>query len=111
MAYDTEANITAGRALTHMATGYGFSHYRYDSIDVLDLVEDAGYFNNVDDNLNLAKGDKIEAYTWATAVRTGTVSEAKPFVVTNVQPRDAVGSPGAVNIAEMWITTGISSGD
>ena len=101
---------TAGN-LAHLATANGFSTYRYDTTDVLDLVEDAGYFNNVDDSLNLAKGDIIEAFTWVTAIRTGTLSEAKPFVVTNVIANDAASSAGAVNIAEIWITTSISSGD
>ena len=97
--------------LTQLHTANGWSTYRYDTTDVLDLVEDAGYFNNVDDNFNLAVGDIIQAFTWATAVRTGTLSEAKPFVVTNVIGRDAAGNAGNVNLAEIWITTSISSGD
>lgn len=101
---------TAGN-LAHLATANGFNSYRYDTTDAMDAVEDAGYFNNKDDNLNLAKGDIIYGFTWATAVRTGTLSEAKPFVVTNVIANDAAASAGAVNIAEIWITTGISSGD
>ena len=87
----------------------GFGLYRYDTTDLLDVVEDAGYFDNVDDDQNLAKGDIIMAFTWATAVRTGTLSEAKPFVVTNVIPNDADANAGDVNVAEIWITTGISS--
>lgn len=89
----------------------GFGLYRYDTTDALDLVEDAGYFNNKDDDLKLAKGDIIQAFGWATAVRSGTLSEAKPFVVTNVIDNDAAASAGAVNVAEIWVTTSISSGD
>ncbi len=101
------AFISADLALISSVNGYGL--YRYDTLDQLDLVEDAGYFNNSDDDQNLAKGDIIMAFTWATAVRTGTLSESKPFVVTNVIPNDAATFAGAVNVAEIWITTGISS--
>lgn len=89
--------------------GGGYSLYRYDTTDQMDVVEDAGYFNNKDDNLKLEKGDIIMGFTWATAVRSGTLSEAKSFVVTNVISDDAEAAAGAVNIAEIWITSGISS--
>ncbi len=101
------AFITADLALISSVNGYGL--YRYDTLDQLDVVEDAGYFNNVDDDQVLGKGDYILALTWATALRTGTLSESKPFVVTNVIPNDAAANAGAVNVAEIWITTGISS--
>lgn len=104
MAY-TEGNLP----LISSVNGYGL--YRYDTTDAMDVVEDAGYFNNLDDNLNLAIGDIILGFTWATAVRTGTISEAKSFVVTNVIAKDAAASAGAVNVAEIWITSGVSSGD
>lgn len=101
------AFITADLAQISSVNGYGL--YRYDTLDQLDLVEDAGYFNNSDDDQRLAKGDIIMAFTWATALRTGTLSEAKPFVVTNVIPNDASSNAGDVNVAEIWITTSISS--
>ena len=101
------AFITADLAQISSVNGYGL--YRYDTLDQLDVVEDAGYFDNVDDDQNLGKGDIIMAFTWATALRTGTLSEAKPFVVTNVIPNDAAANAGDVNVAEIWITTGISS--
>jgi len=100
---------TAGN-LAQISSVNGYGLYRYDTTDQMDVVEDAGYFNNKDDNLKLAKGDIILGFTWATAVRTGTISEAKSFVVTNVIANDAAASAGNVNIAEIWITSGVSSG-
>jgi len=103
---------TAG-GLTLMSVGNGFGTYRYDSLDDVDLVEDAGYFNNKDDSLKLAVGDMIFAFDWTTAVRTGTLNAVKAFVVTNVIANDAAASAGAVNVAEILISTAgaISSGD
>jgi hypothetical protein len=85
--------------------------YRYDSTDQVDVVEDAGYFNNLDDDLNLQIGDLIYAFTWsATPYEAGsTLSEAKQFVVTNVVPNDAAAAAGAVNVAEVFIATGLLS--
>ncbi len=103
---------TAG-GLTLMSSGNGFGFYRYDSLDDVDLVEDAGYFNNVDDNLALVVGDTIKAFDWTTAVRSGTLQAIKTFVVTNVIANDAASSAGAVDIAEYGVATDgtISSGD
>jgi hypothetical protein len=86
----------------------GFGLFRYDSIDALDTIDDGGYFNNTDDNQNLAIGDLIHAFTWATAVRTGTISAYKAFVVTFVNT-----TSGAVNTSEIGVSTAgaISSGD
>lgn len=99
--------------LTLLSYGNGYGDYRYDSLDDVDLVEDAGYFNNVDDNLNLAVGDTILAIDWTTAVRSGTINAVKMFIVTNVIDNDAASSAGNVNIAEILISTAgaISSGD
>ena len=102
------AYVAGNLALISSVNGYGL--YRYDSTDVQDLVEDAGYFNNLDDNLNLAKGDMIHSFTWATAVRTGTLSEYKLFGVTNVISNTAATSAGNVNIAELQTTGTVSSG-
>lgn len=103
---------TAG-GLSLISSVNGFGLYRYDSLDDVDLVEDAGYFNNKDDDLNLAVGDTIYAYDWTTAVRSGTLNAVKAFVVTNVISNDAASSAGAVNIAEILASTDgtISSGD
>lgn len=107
MAY-TAANL----ALISSVNGFGL--YRYDTVDDdLDVVEDAGFFNNSDDSLNLAVGDIIKVVEWATAVRTGTISGYKEFIVTNVISNDAASSAGNVNIAEIGIASdgAISSGD
>jgi len=102
---------TAGNlALLNSVNGFG--HYRYDSTDHPDVVEGAGYFNNKDDNLNLAVGDIIHAVQWATAVRTGTIALYKDFIVTNVISNTAAASAGNVNIAEIGVSSAgaISSG-
>ena len=50
---------TAG-GLTLMNHGNGFSHYRYDILtDSHATIDTDGYFNNADDDLNLAVGDII----------------------------------------------------
>ena len=103
------AYLAGGLALISSVNGYGL--YRYDSTDDLDVVEDAGYFNNLDDDLKLAIGDIIDAIQWTTAVRTGTIGQAKRFIVTNVVANDAAASAGAVNIAEVGGAGAISSGD
>ena len=61
-------------------TGYVIFNNKKGTAEV-DVVEDAGYFNNSDDNLNLAIGDRIDAFTWsATPFAAGsTISEAKQF--------------------------------
>ena len=100
---------TAGNLASYGAVN-GFGLYRYDTTDQADVVEDAGYFNNKDDDLNLAVGDTILSVTWATAVRTGTISEVKSFIVTNVISNDAAASAGAVNIAEYLGGGAVSSG-
>lgn len=104
---------TAGNLvnLTGMPPGRGL--YRYDGEDVVDVVEDAGYFNNLDDTLLLAIGDIIMATTWdGTPFASGQlVTEGKIFVVTNVIANDASAAAGQVNIAEIFQGSGqISSG-
>ena len=96
--------------MTGMAPGR--SLYCYHTTDLSDVVEDAGYMNNADDNLNLGVGDFIFSVTWsATPFASGsTVSEMKTFIVTNVIANDAAASAGNVNIAEVSGTGGVSSG-
>lgn len=103
---------TAGN-LAQLAHGNGFGLYRYDTTDDVDVVEDAGYFNNKDDELNLGIGDIVHVFSWATAVRTGTLAAYKTFAVTNVVSNDAAASAGNVNVAEIGVSTAgaISSGD
>ena len=113
MAYD---NTSANYNLALVAGAHpGNNIYRYDSIDDLDEVEDAGYFNNKDDNLKLAIGDMIFASQWSAEpyAAGNTLSATKAFQVTNVIADDAAASAGAVNIAEILISTSgaLSSGD
>ncbi len=113
MAYD---NTSADYNLALIAGGHpGNNYYRYDSVDDLDLVEDAGYFNNKDDNLQLQIGDTVLAVEWSAEpyASGNTVSAAKMFIVTNVISNDAAGSAGNVDMAEILISTAgaISSGD
>jgi hypothetical protein len=102
----------------------GFNSYRYDTEDQANLVEAVGYFNNVDDNLDLAVGDTVMVFEWTVAigtrgqsgvtpVETGILANVKMFVVTNVQPRSAATLAGDVNLAEILISTAgaISSKD
>lgn len=101
---------TAGN-LAQLSHGNGFKTFRYDTTDDINEVEDAGYFNNKDDDLNLAVGDLITVVQWATAVRTGTISQVQATIVTNVISNDAAAAAGAVNIAEYGGTGAVSSGD
>ena len=91
----------------------GFGLYRYDTTDDLDVVEDAGYINNVDDTVRMRVGDMVHAFSWTTAVRTGTIAHYKAFVVTNVIDDGAAASAGNVNLAEIGVSSSgaISSGD
>lgn len=102
---------TAGNLVGLVNAAPGRMLYRYDSTDAVDAVEDAGYFNNSDDDLNLQIGDLIFAFTWSdTPFAAGnTISEAKQFVVTNVIDNAAASSAGNVDIAEVFIATGLLS--
>jgi len=98
MAY-TAANLFN---LTGMSPGK--NTYRYDTTDeIVPDVEAAGYFNNKDDSLNLAKGDHILVHQWATAVGTGTLTKVVDYVVSNVIAVDAAASAGNVNLAESGV--------
>jgi hypothetical protein len=104
---------TAGNLLCLTGMAPGRNLYRYDTTDLVDEVEDAGYFNNVDDNLRLAIGDRIDAFTWSDTPHAAgnTISAGKTFVVTNVIADDAAAAAGNVNIAEVFIASGIFSSD
>jgi hypothetical protein len=104
---------TAGQLHSTGGSSPGTRLYRYISTDHPDVVEAAGYFNNVDDNLNLAKGDIIDciqASAVSGGVVSGTLTLFKRFAVTNVVANDAASSAGNVNIAEIGGTGAISSG-
>ncbi len=62
----------------------GFGHYRYDTPDGITTVDNAGYFNNEDDTLELRPGDLIHVISWNTTIRTGTISDVSLVVVTTV---------------------------
>lgn len=104
------AYTAGGLALISSVNGYSF--YRYDSLDPLSDIDTAGYFNNVDDTLNLAVGDLINVIDWTTAVRTGTIADVGLVVVTNVIANDAASSAGAVNCSsDIYQNAGVSSTD
>jgi hypothetical protein len=90
----------------------GRAVYHYDTIDHPDVVEAANYFNNVAGDQNLAVGDRIVMAQWsATPYASGsTISRQMAFRVTNVIPRTAAASAGAVNIAQELTTELLSSG-
>ena len=83
----------------------GFGLYRYDTLDALTAVRVDGYFNNVDDDLNLAVGDMLEVVVWATAVRTGTISDVGRLIVM------AVGADGDVDLSDDFLSATISNTD
>ena len=83
MAFDT-ANLTL------LGDGNGFGLYRYDTTDTAVTVDADGYFNNVDDAVNLRVGDIIKLVIWATAVRTGTIADYDEVVVNSVSAAGVV---------------------
>jgi hypothetical protein len=91
--------------LSLMAQANGFGLYRYDTLDVLTDVDDNGYMNNSDDTVNLRVGDIIEVVVWATAIRTGTISDVGRHIVYGVS------AAGVVNLSNDLTGWGITSGD
>ena len=88
--------------------------YRYDcngTTDDVDDVEAAGFFNNLDDNLNLAIGDRIDVYEWSAVpfASGSTLTNALQLVVTNTIANDAAASAGNVNTAQVFLTTSLFS--
>ncbi len=101
MAFDEEQ-------LAQFSSVNSYGLYRYDTTDPLTLVDDVGYMNNIDDDLNLAVGDMIEVFVWVTAVRSGTMSVVARFVVTVVN--DATGAVTLVNVATALSGVGVFRG-
>ena len=96
------AYIAGDLVLLNSVNGYGL--YRYDTLDTIQTVDTGGYFNNIDDTLNLAPGDIIEVITWTTALRTGTIFDVSRVVVSTVD------SAGAVNVSgDLYFGEGIFS--
>ena len=91
----------------------GRAIYRYDapSGDDVDDVEAAGYFNNKDDDLNLQIGDQINVFEWDGDPHAAgqILTNALQLVVTNVIANDAAASAGAVNTAQVFLTTSLFS--
>jgi len=92
----------------------GRNIYLYDTTDHPDVVEAANYINNVTNVTSLAKGDLIFSTTWSATpfAAASTISQFKAFKVTNVIANDAAASAGAVNLAEVLISSSgaLSSG-
>ncbi len=83
----------------------GFGLYRYDSTDTVATVDGSGYFNNADDDLNLAVGDFIDVVVWATAVRSGTISDVGKVIVLSVS------AAGVVDCSDDLVAQAVASGD
>jgi hypothetical protein len=105
---------TASRLINLTGQAPGRNLYRYDvdgTVDDVDDVEAAGYFNNKDDDLILAIGDRIDVYEWSSTpfASTSTLTNALQLVVTNTISRDAAASAGNVNAAQVFLTTSLFS--
>lgn len=106
--------FTASRLVNLTAQPPGRNLYRYDvdgTVDDVDDVEAANYFNNKNNDLNLAIGDRIDVFEWSgTPFASGsTLTNALQLVVTNVIARDAAASAGNVNTAQVFLTTSLFS--
>lgn len=84
--------------LTQMSYGNGFSKYRYDTLDPHATVDTVGYFNNIDDSLNMAVGDTVMVIVWTTAVRSGTISTYGYHIVNAVSA-----STGIVDLTNVTV--------
>ena len=105
---------TASRFINETCQAPGRNTYRYDidgSVDDVDDVEAAGYFNNKDDDLILAIGDRIDVFEWSAVpfAAASTLTNALQFVVTNVISNTAAASAGNVNLAQIFLTTSLFS--
>lgn len=84
-------NLPQGLRLLGTSNQPGFNVYRYDSLDATTLVDASGYFNNADDDLNLAVGDIIDVVDWATAVGAGgTITAVAKHIVVSVSAAGVV---------------------
>ena len=75
----------------------GFALYRYDTLDTHATVDTNGYFNNSDDDQNLAVGDLIDVVVWGTAIRSGTISTYGRHIV------NAVSAVGVVDTSDVTV--------
>tara|TARA_R110000823_G_scaffold25325_6_gene74606 strand:- start:1209 stop:1505 length:297 start_codon:yes stop_codon:yes gene_type:complete len=90
--------------LTLKGSHNGFGDYRYDTMDTAVTVDSAAYFNNSDDDLNLAVGDMIEVVVWATAVRTGTIADVENHIVVSVSAAGVVDISDPLNATTLGDT-------
>lgn len=105
---------TASRLLNPVSLPPGRNYYRYDidgTVDDVDDVEAAGYFNNKDDDLNLQIGDRIDVFEWSAVpfASGSTLTNALQLVVTNVISNTAAANAGNVNLAQVFLTTSLFS--
>lgn len=91
--------------LVLMATGNGYSHYRYDTDDAASAVDASGYFNNSDDDLNMVKGDIIDVVVWTSAVRTSDISDVSKHIVVSVS------AAGVVDLSNDLLVAAVSDTD
>ena len=105
---------TASRFLNLTGQAPGRNMYRYDidgTVDDVDDVEAAGFFSNLDDNLNLQIGDRIDVYEWSAVpfASGSTLTNALQLIVTNVISNTAAANAGNVNCAQVFLTTSLFS--
>lgn len=106
--------FTAARLINLTGLSPGRNSYRYDidgTVDDVDDVEAAGYFNNLDDNTNFGKGDLIEVIEWDAAPfgAAALITNYLSLIVTNVIANDAASSAGNINTAQRGLTTSLLS--
>lgn len=105
---------TASRLRNLTCQPPGRNIYRYDvdgTVDDVDDVETAGYFNNKNNDLILAIGDQINVFEWSSVPHASgsTLTNALQLVVTNAIATDAAASAGNVNAAQVFLTTSLFS--
>ena len=105
---------TASRFLNLTGQAPGRNMYRMDidgTVDDVDDVESAGWFNNKDDNLNLQIGDRIDVFEWSAVpfASGSTLTNALMLIVTNTIAVDAAANAGNVNLAEVFLATSLLS--
>ena len=105
---------TAANLINLTGLSPGRNTYRYDingTVDDVDDVETAGYFNNKDDDLNLQIGDRINVFEWdgTPFASSQILTNALQFVVTNVISNTAAANAGNVNVAQVYLATSLFS--
>ena len=102
---------TAGNLFLVASAPPGRCVYRYDTTDQVDQVEAANYFNNVTHDLKLAKGDRIDVFTWNATPHAAAslVTNGLQLIVTNVIANDAAAGAGRVNAAQVFLATSLFS--